>query len=478
MIHQGRFTRPVLAVTILICVVTLAAAMTKTKTEAQTFGEGGASRDSRFFIPPRVEGKRGVAEATRAYTSTTFLPLVQKQGPPQAKLGVDFGFLMMDSGVLDYDLPLAKEMGASWARVFLSWLGVEEAPGEYDWSEYDPILERYGELGFDTMVVIYGAPDWAAVESCGPLSDTLALESFLEVLVPRYAETVDAWEFINEPDGREPHDYGPMIGCWGLNPAEYAQQLAIFYPKVKSLDPEALVFFGGLAYDNWVHFERSFFEEALQNGAGPFFDGVSLHYYPINPGEFPTMAHKVNEISDAMSRNGVHEKRIWVTETGMWVNDIGHEPLNGSEELQRDFIVRELTCGFGAGVDNIFWFDPREHPVGEGAVQRWLISANHEPIYGYTTFQNLASKLEGAHCVGAYGGVPEAVEAYQFRGPEHSLYILWSNAMTETVSIPAIADAVLTNRDGDASSVLPVQAGMVEFEVGERPVFVEIMDSE
>jgi len=111
-------------------------------------------------------------------------------------------------------------------------------------------------------------------------------------------------------------------------------------------------------------------------------------------------------------------------------------------------------------------------------VQRWLISANHEPINGYPTFQNLADKLEGMHCVGDYGDVPEEVEAYQFLGPARSLYILWSNAMTETVSIPATADAILTNRDGDESSILPVQMGMVEFEVGVKPVFVEIADPE
>ena len=470
---QNRSAR-LLDALVLLCVVAFAVAMTKMTADAQIVGEWRDTRDSPPSFPPNVGG-----EATRAYTYTAFLPLIQKQGPPQAKLGVDFGFLMIDSDVLDYDFPLAKEMGADWARVFLSWLEVEKSPGEYDWDKYDPVLERFGELGFSTIVVIYGAPDWAAVESCGPISDTLALESFLEALVPRYAEIVDAWEFINEPDGREPHHlYGPMIGCWGLQPAEYARQLGIFYDKVRHLDPDALVFFGGLAYDCWGHgepwdvFERDFFEKALQNGAGRYFDGVSLHYYPISPEEFPTMAHKVNEIRDTMTRNGVYGKKIWITETGQWVN------LNGSVELQRDFIVQEFARGFGAGVDNIFWFDPREHPVLENGAHRWLISDNHEPINGYNTFQNLADKLEGMHCVGGYGDVPENIEAYQFRGPERSLYVMWSNAITETVRIPATADAVLTNRDGDESSTLPVQMGIVEFEVGAKPVFVEIVDSE
>jgi hypothetical protein len=455
MSEKKRSTRLFLAVLFLLCAAAFAVVMTKMGADAQTLGEGGD------------------VQATRA-----LLPLIHKYVPPPAKLGVDFGAMITDPDVLDYDLPVAKEMGTYWMRVFLGWLDIEKSPGEYDWAEYDTVFERLGELGFHTIVVIYGAPDWAAEENCGPISDTLALESFLEVLVPRYAEVVDAWEFINEPDGRVPHMYGPAIGCWGLYPAEYARQLGIFHSKIKNLDPDALVFFGGLAYDCWGHgdaydiFERGFFEEALQNGAGSYFDGVSLHYYPISPEMFPTMAHKVNEIRDTMSRNGVYKKRIWVTETGMWVN------LNGSLELQRDFVVRELTRGFGAGVDNIFWFDPREHPVPEGAVHRWLISTNHEPINSYGTFQYFAEKLEGMHCVGAYGDVPEGIEAYKFLGPERSLYILWSNAITETVRLPSIADAVLTNRDGDESVVVPVEMGMVEFEVGVKPVFVEMADSE
>jgi len=415
-----------------------------------------------------------VAPATDVYT--VYLPLIHKHGPPLAKLGVDFGeFWVVVPEVIEYDFPVVREMGAGWMRVFLPWLRVETSPGEYHWEKYDPVFSRLGELGFDVMVVIYGAPDWAAEESCGPISDTLALESFLQVVVPRYAEVVDAWEFTNEPDGIAPRpEYGPAVGCWGLYPAEYARQLGIFYAQIKSLDPDALVFFGGLAYDYWERFARDFFEKALQNGAGLYFDGVSLHHYPINEAEFPTMASKVHEIRNTMSRNGVYGKRLWMTETGQWVN------MGRSVEIQRDFIVRELTRGFGAGLDNIFWFDPREHepwPWG-GEVERYLISANHEPMNGYSTFQNFANKLEGMHCLGAYRAVPGGIEAYEFVGPERTLYILWSNVTTTTVSIPSATDALLTSRDGDESVVVPVQMGRVEFEVGVKPVFIEMVNSQ
>jgi hypothetical protein len=396
------------------------------------------------------------------------LPLVLREKPLFAKLAVDFGHLFTDTELLEYDVPLVKEMGASWVRIYLPWARIEKSPGEYDWAPYDAVFERLIEFGLEPLPIVYGAPAWAAEASCGPISDTLAFEGFLEVVLARYGSYADAWEFTNEPDGRNPHPWGPIIGCWGPRPDAYASQLGIFYRKVKTLDPGALVVYGGLAYDNWVLFDRNFFQETLQNGAGPVFDVANVHYYPGNYVDFPTLAYKVNEIRDIMAKNGVYGKRIWVTETGMGVN-----PPYGTLEAQRDFIVRELTRGFGAGVDNIFWFAVREGPV-ESPLHRWLVNRQHEPDNGYYTFQHLANKLEGASFIRRYQDVPADVEAYWFAAPGRSLYILWSNSVPQTVAIPAWTNAILTNRDGDASRLILVQNGQVSFEVSTEPVFLEI----
>ena len=399
-----------------------------------------------------------------------FLPLITNWPPPPIKLGVDFGRIVTDTELLEYDVPLVREMGASWVRVYVPWLEIEKSPGQYSWEPFDAVFDRLVELGLEPLPIVYGAPEWAADESCGPISDTLAFEGFLEAILERYGPYTNAWEFTNEPDGMYPHPWGPTAGCWGLHPEAYARQLGIFYNKVKMMDPDALVVFGGLAYDNWVqgNVARDFFTNTLRYGAGQFFDVANLHYYPINPVEFPTMAHKVNEIRGIMDRQGVRGKMIWVTETGMWVN------LNGSVEMQREFIVRELIRSFGVGVDNIFWFEPREIPVAEGRVHRWLISSNHDPINGYTTFQNLARKLDGVHSAGMYQDTPAGVEAWKFSSAGRSLYVLWSNTVSQTVTISASASATLTNRDGSAFRIVPVQNGRISFEVGHQPVFLEV----
>jgi hypothetical protein len=407
---------------------------------------------------------------------SVFLPLITSQNPPVVALGADFVFKLPGPDILEYDVPLAQVMGVEWVRVQLPWKDIEPVPGEYHWQAFDIVVARMTELGIQPLALVYGAPDWAAEESCGPISDTVAFQNFMDSVLMRYGVQIDAWEFTNEPDQMYPHQWGPVIGCWGLYPEEYAEQLQVFHERVKAADASDLVVFGGLAYDNWIpgDIARDFFTQTLQYGAGQYFDVANLHYYPINSVEFPTMAHKIKEIREIMERNNVYGKRIWVTETGEWVNDVGIPGYEGSIEKQRNFIAKEFSRGFASGADNVFWLDVVEHPLLDTQAHRWLISSDHQPINGYTTYQTFAQQVEGLYSRGAYSKVPAGIEAYMFSKGGRSVYVLWSNTVTQTVNLPAVSTAMLTSRDGDFVTELPIEAGMATFDVGVIPVFIEI----
>lgn len=407
---------------------------------------------------------------TMTFTSTIYMPLVKAYRPPPVQFSADFGpILITEPTILQNDFPLVQTLGARWVRVWLPWEKIETQPGLYDWSEYDPIFARLDELAMKPLPVIYSAPAWAAPESCGPLTDTAALENFLEAVNQRYGAAIEAWEFINEPDAREPYrPFGPVIGCWGLQPAQYATQLGVFYRKVKMIDPGALVLYGGLAYDNWDIFERPFFENTLRSGAGPFFDILSLHYYPINPQDFPSITDKISEVQEIMSRQGLPPRPIWITETSMWVN--GPE----GAEAQYSFITEELTRAYCSGADNLFWF-AISHEPGEPPLHRWLIDRDHQPDNGYDTMRHYVARLQGTTCAGRYGDVPGGVEAYRFEAPDRSVYVIWSNKSAKNVTLPADNEATLWNRDGTSATILSRQNGQVSFAVEDKAVFVEIV---
>lgn len=406
----------------------------------------------------------------RPFTATInsiFLPMVVAPVDRRAKTAVDFGLMTTMTDVMQFDLPVARAMGPDWIRIWLAWADVQPTQEAFDWSKYDALFARLEEVGFQALVVIYNAPEWAAPEACGPISDTVALEHFLGQAISRYRSQVAAWEFINEPDGRAPlPSYGPAIGCWGTQPQAYAQQLALFHRMVKTHDLGALVFFGGLAYDNWEVFERSFFPAALDAGAGPFFDGVSLHFYPVNPAEFPDISYKIREIQDIMAQRGVTGKRIWITETSMWANEPNGDPL-GNLDNQHNYILTEFSRAYCAGVDNLFWFAVRQERE-DPPLHRWLIDLNHQPANAYRTFQFYDSRVKGATCE-PLGSLPAGVEGYGFRRPGDATYVLWSNTTTQTVQLPAQGSVILSNRDGTITQTLPVEAGAVRFEVGATP---------
>lgn len=144
---------------------------------------------------------------------------------------------------------------------------------------------------------------------------------------------------------------------------------------------------------------------------------VSLHFSPINPQDFPTIAHKINEIKAILQRHNVYQKLIWITETSMWTNG----PAGPTGQL--DFIVKEQTRGFCAGADKLFWFAIREE-LQPPPLKRWPINGQHQPDQGYATYQNYAHQLEGAFCRGAYLQVPANVEAYELGIPGGEVYIL------------------------------------------------------
>lgn len=409
------------------------------------------------------------ATATPAATPAAVAPSAAVAAP--AQLGVDFGNFITLAEVVSADFPVAKAMGAQWTRIELPWLKIEPTQGAFDWHVYDAAMQRAKQLGVRVLAVIHSPPTWAATESCGPITDTVALATFVKAAVNRYRDTVYAWEFINEPDGKAPlPNYGPTIGCWGSAPAPYAQQLALFYKTVKALAPNTLVLFGSLAYDNWALFERQFLSNALANGAGAYFDVLGVHFYPINPVEFPSIRNKISEIRGILNKYALNNKQIWVTETSMWTN------AGATGESQKDFIVREQTRALCNGAAKLFWFAVRQERA-DPPLHRWLINLQHEPDQGYFVYQHYASQIQGRSCQGGVPNLPSEVEAYRWSGVgKTELYILWSNtttAMPVTLSTTA-SSATLIDRSATKKQTVGAQNGVINVEVGPHPMFVVI----
>ncbi|MBN2147592.1 MAG: hypothetical protein JW726_09395, partial [Anaerolineales bacterium] len=208
-----------------------------------------------------------------------------------------------------------------WARLNyrISWRQLQPEDGSpIQWgllSQFEAELRNMRTLGIKPIVIVDDYPSWATDNSvrndgqptsCGPLLPGRygAFAVFLQELVKRYRVyefNVHNWELGNEPDV-DPDTVAPdsEYGCWGdstklyYNGDAYGEMLKVVTPAIKSVDPYAKVWIGGLLlaepnsyHPNPEHPGRPelFLKGILEAGAAPYFDIVAFHAYSSYNGE-------------------------------------------------------------------------------------------------------------------------------------------------------------------------------------------------
>jgi hypothetical protein len=124
------------------------------------------------------------------------------------------------------------------------------------------------------------------------------------------------------------------------------------------------------------------------------------------------------------------------------------------------------------------WIDPDPNWGACGLLTREL-----QPKPSYTTYATLTSKLTGAtfqESLSASQLGTAGVEAYRFAAKNGTLYVLWStDAASHSVTLGG-AGARIVDMNGNDNGVIADAAdgasdGQVNLQVGQNPVFVEIV---
>lgn len=98
------------------------------------------------------------------------------------------------------DLGLAADAGATLLRWGVPWYRVNPAPGAWDWSWLDRVMDRFASLGLRPVVDLlhYGTPLWLDGEFAHPDYPSWAAEYSARV-AERYADRVTDYTPVNEP---------------------------------------------------------------------------------------------------------------------------------------------------------------------------------------------------------------------------------------------------------------------------------------
>jgi hypothetical protein len=419
-----------------------------------------------------------------------------------------FGF-QDDSEKTVIHFPLMTDIGVKWVRTFVFWSEVEptrEDSPKYHWKKYDEKFRRLTEMGLTPIVIIAGNPSWMSTHPGGPFDkgDVKDYLRFVQALVKRYdgdgkedapgSPKILYWEIYNEPDlvFMEYARYNTW-GFWGNEPVKYANLLKAVYPVIKGACPDAQVVFGGIALDNWAHFNSKFFEDVLKSGGGPFFDIMNFHYYlPFHRvwDRFgPDIIGKVNYIKNQLTSHGL-KKEIFCTEAGHWSAE------ESSLEFQASYLVKLFARAMAADLKSVIWYVLVDQDTKGTDFTRGLVDTKLNKKPAYYALRHLVTYLKGA--IYRQPLVPSQeggdiqfeldwMERIQTKISPHSIaegyvfyrvdlkkdiYVLWSNSKECKINILGKSIKIY-DRYGKMKELKTSNGNPISFKLTPEPVFIE-----
>ncbi len=423
--------------------------------------------------------------------SCVYLPVVLKGYPWVSPLGVESNLSLASVTLLTRTLDLK----VGWVRLNgrISWRRLQPNEGDaIQWNllaDFEDELRTLKAAGLIPIVVVDDYPRWATLNnvrndgqptSCGPLRDDRFddFAQFVSALVARYKTSefdVHHWELGNEPDV-DPDLVQPdnMFGCWGdiddpyYGGEYYGEMLKVAGAAIRSTDPAARVWIGGLLLDrpNTTDPYRGkpelFLQGILEAGAAPYFDIVPYHSYP--PYTNRRVDHdnaldspwdpwgggylgKARYLRQLMDQYGV-TKPVFLNETGLMCPSYYAwcDPPDGQFfQMQADHIVRAFVRGMSEDIMGFIWYTIN----GPGWRYTGLLDGSNNPKPVYIAYQQLNTQLQYTTYAGTvdYGS---GIEAYSFaRGPE-SVHVVWAKEDQHfNVTVPQSKFVGAYSRDGD-----------------------------
>lgn len=341
-----------------------------------------------------------VSRKTRALTAV--LAVVVALGAFAASAGAVtaqfFGVVPQSVLTQEQDNTL-KVGGVKEMRVPLTWGSIQPTRGgAYNWSSFDPIVERAAKSGIEVLPFVIGTPTWAVplanVPSGGgtkapahlPATGTAATawSAFLKAAVARYGANgsywtenplvpdvpVKAWQIWNEPNFK--------YFVAKPNPTEYGKLVKLSSTAIKSVQPSAQVILAGLFAKpaggrrlntkgkvanptSPNYFAAYFLEQMYKTNAGikSKFQGVSLHPYVAH---YRQLTAEIQEVRNVLTKAGDGSKAMWITELG-WSSEppVGPSnvfavgPAGQARELKGAFTLLKADAA-KFRLTHVYWF--------------------------------------------------------------------------------------------------------------------------
>ncbi|WP_167911251.1 cellulase family glycosylhydrolase [Thermococcus sp. 21S7] len=297
----------------------------------------------------------------------------------------------------------AKKAGAKWVRIGFIWALAEPSPREYNFTEFDWIINAALRRNLSVLPVVMFTPRWASKKPDAkdyylyPPAEGEYVRDFGEALAAHYRGRITHWELWNEPDMggflKDPDGDGSTAD-------DYAEMLAHFYSGIKAGDPNAKVVLGGLANSKVEpSCEKDYLRKLLSDPdfpAGENFDVMNIHTNFRSPEEI------IEEIWEtrAILREFSLEKPLWITETSYTpVRRFQILPCYLGEEGFDRYVHDALVVELNEGAEVVFWaalhdYGP-DRPESDPYKHSGLYTYDLKPKRAVEVFKELSEELGG-----------------------------------------------------------------------------------
>jgi len=339
---------------------------------------------------------------------------------------------------MDRVAALAQAAGVKWSREEFQWQRIETAPGQFDFSFYDALVDTAARHGICVYALLaYWNPHY-------PSYSVEGIEAYCRwarALVERYKGRIRHWEIYNEPN----------IFFWSGPKELYPVMLRRAYETIKAADPEAKVLGVSTA-----GIDRAFVQRVLEAGAP--FDILTIHPYRGGLVERQFVA-ELRQVSEQVGR-----RPVWITEMG-WPTQIGGTP----EREQAELLARCYLSAMASGaVGSMSWYDfrsdgpdPFYHEDNFG-----VLTGDLRPKPAYRALLMVLRRLnQGAFT--AREDFPAGVWALQRGG----VLAVWCPAATVALRCRVAGEVTVTNLMGEALQTAGAGDVSVRLRRG-KPVFL------
>ena len=293
--------------------------------------------------------------------------------------------------VTDYDA-YAKTIslaGVNYVREFLNWKDLLNLNPHV--KKNQGLIEAYNNNGIDVMLMLQDIPgensyDTQYYEKGNAITyDVDIAYNAVRRLLELYPDSIDAIEFLNEPDDLTEMDTADR----------YASMLKAASIAASDINRDIKVSTAGLAKPNSIFAERF-----LQNDINDYIDIYDTHQYRNYSADktyIETDEGIGNFMGDAVSY-GLSNKRLWMSEYGYRAKYDDPTDTDLSEAQFRQAARTApiaLVRGSKSGVDKMFWFI-HGYLKEDGINGYGTLTSDHAPNYVYSALSAFTNALGNA----------------------------------------------------------------------------------